>query len=112
MGSRGVLAWIAPVWVAGLVAGSLQPWRAGVRHDGTVHQALHFLAFLSTALLLALLARGGRQRFYAPLAVIALGAAIEYAQHLLYRGAFEWGDLATDGCAALAGWLLARHRPP
>ena len=108
---RAFLARIAPFWVAGLVVASLQPWRAGVRHDGAAHDALHFLAFLSTALLLALIARTPRQRIYAPLAVVALGVAIEWAQHLLYRGPFEWRDLASDACAALFACLLARSRP-
>jgi VanZ family protein len=107
---RALLARIAPLWVAGLVAVSLQPWRPGTPHDGTVHGVLHFLAYLSTALLLAFAARGARQRIHAGLEVVALGAAIEYAQHLLYRGAFEWGDLASDVCAALLAGLPACSR--
>jgi len=107
---RAILARIARAWVVGLVAVSLQPWRPGGHHGGVVHAVLHFLAFFSTALLLAFAARGVWQRIYAPMAVVALGAAIEYAQHLLYRGAFEWGDLVSDACAALLACLLARSR--
>jgi hypothetical protein len=127
---RATLARIAPLWVCGLVVASLQPWRPGLRHDGAVHDALHFLAFFSTALVLALVrgagGAGGRPHEWgrgthecvrhmgewAPgFAVVALGAAIEYAQHLLYRGTFEWGDLASDACAALLACLVARFRP-
>lgn len=109
---RAILARLAVLWVSGLVVVSLQPWRPrAFRHGGAAHDVPHFLAFFSTALLLVLIARGVRQRICAPLAVVALGAALEYAQHLLYRGRFEWRDLANDACAALFAYLLARRRP-
>ena len=100
-----------PFWVAALVVASLQPWRPYVRHNGPVHGVLHFLAFFSTALLLLLAARTPRRRVYAPLAVFALGAALELTQRLLYRNAFEWSDLAIDLGAALFAAALAWPRP-
>jgi len=109
---RAILARLAVLWVYGLVVVSLQPWRPkAFRHGGAAHDVPHFLAFFSAALLLILIARSARQRIYAPLAVVALGLALEYAQRLLYRGPFEWRDLANDACAALFAFLLARRRP-
>lgn len=109
--NRALLARIAPYWVAALVVASLQPWRPGVPHGGVVHALLHFLAFFSTALLLLLAARTPRHRIYAPLIVVVLGAVLECAQHWLYRGAFEWNDLANDAGAALLAATLAWPRP-
>ena len=99
--NRALLSRVAPYWVASLVVASLQPWRPRGHSGSFAHYALHFLAWWSTALLLLLCARTARQRLCTPFAVVALGAAIEYAQHLLYRGPFEWYDLATDAFAAL-----------
>jgi VanZ family protein len=107
---RTFLVRIAPFWVAGLVVASFQPWRPGGRHGASIHDVLHFLAYFSTALLLALIARSVRQRIYASSAIIVLGIAIECVQHSLNRGPFEWGDLASDACAAFLACLLAQSR--
>jgi hypothetical protein len=101
---------IAGLWVCGLVAFSLQPWRPA-RHRGAIHDIPHFVAYFTAALLLLHTARGARQRILAPLAVVVVGATLECAQHLLYRGPLNWRDLAIDGAAALFACLVTRLLP-
>ena len=62
--------------------------------------------FGATALLLGLLARSRSQELAATAATIALGCAIEFAQHSIYHSRMEWRDIRDDTYGALAALAL------
>jgi hypothetical protein len=105
---RRILVRIAPIWIVGLAAVSLQGWRPRTACASAVHQAFHFLAFGASTLLLLLLARTAGQRLYAALGIVALAIAIEYAQYSIFGSALEWWDMRDDAAAAFAAWLIGQ----
>jgi hypothetical protein len=116
---------IAPLWVLCLIAGSVLPGPAkavlgtsahlvmvnGDPQQATIqfrHRVYHFFSFGSTAFLLLLIARTRTQRLCVCLATIALGLAIEYAQHWISQAPVEWWDVRDDAYAVFAVWLLGQ----
>jgi hypothetical protein len=97
------------VWILSLVAISLQPYRPRGESRSIVHRALHIIAFGSTGLILLALGTGGKQEWTATLTVVCLAVAIESAQHLLYRGPFEWWDVRDDAIGLLLAVLVIRR---
>ena len=109
------------MWVGGLIAVSLQPWRpqAATALAG-FHRPFHLAAFALTALVLwrffdvaggSFLPRrfpSARGWIHALLATIVLGGIIEVLQHLIYRNPMEWGDVRDDALSAIAA-ILAVH---
>ena len=61
------------------------------------HRLYHVAAFGSTAYLLTLIGRHHRDRIYALLFAVALGTAVELAQHHIFHCQFEWWDVITFG---------------
>jgi len=107
---RSSLIRIALAWLACVTLGSLFPWRPWVA-AGSIRIVAHLAVFSSTTMLLLLIARSPRQRLAAPVAVVALGIAIECAQHWIYRGPLEWWDMRVDAYAAIGAYLLASLPP-
>lgn len=101
----------AIVWIAGLVLGSLQPYRllANNQNPSIPHRIQHAVTFGVAALLLFLLSQSGKQEWLAGLIVFCLAVAIETAQHLLYRNRFEWWDVRDDTIGLLVAALLIRR---
>jgi len=95
--------------VLALVIGSILPEDAKVA-IGThyQHRLYHLLSFGSTAYLLTLIARTARERLYALLFVIALGAALEFSQHGIFGNPIEWWDIRDDTLGAFAAALLSQ----
>jgi uncharacterized membrane protein len=106
--TRQRLRLLAAVWIAGLVAVSLQPWRPHGESQSIVHQVLHVVLFGAAALMLAALSRTGKQASTAALAIFALAVAIETSQHLLYKDPFEWWDVRDDTIGVAFAWMLIR----
>lgn len=108
---RSLLVRIAPFWIAAVVAGSLLPgikdvFGTSLARSVPRHRFYHFLAFGSTALLLFLIGRTALQRLRGPVAAVALGLVLEYAQHRIFGSRMEWWDLRDDAYAAAAAWLV------
>lgn len=116
---RAFIVNAVPLWIAALVVGSLLPQQAKValgistpegqavtRRMVWTHRLVHYAAFGSTALLLIAIARKGREREAALLAVIALAVGIEALQHFIYRNDFETDDARIDVFAACAAYLI------
>ena len=59
-------------------------------------------------MLLVLIARTPGQKIYATVGVIALGCAIEYAQHLIFRSRLEWWDMRDDALGAIMGYAIGQ----
>jgi hypothetical protein len=74
------------------------------------HRFFHVISFAGIALLLVLMARAPGQKIFAALAVIALGCAIEYAQHLIFRSRIEWWDMRDDALGAMMGYAIGQWR--
>ena len=103
---RRILKPIAFAWLLALTAYSLQSGRA-VKRTSTLHDPAHVVAFGIPALMLCA-GSGRRGQLAAAGAVIALGASIEFSQHLIYRIDFEWMDLIDDAVGAAAAWWGAQ----
>jgi hypothetical protein len=86
-----------------LTLASLQMERFGWRHEGLSHRLLHFGCFACLAALARLAFNPRHTLACAVLASIAWGAAIEFAQHLVYHNPYEWEDLRDDAWGAAAG---------
>lgn len=104
--SRGVLRAVAWVWIALLIAGSLQPARPSVVTSH--HRLIHWVAFAGAALLLLLLSKTRLREILGALAIFFLGVSLEVVQHLIYRNQLEWRDIGDDGAAILAAFALYR----
>jgi hypothetical protein len=121
-----VLRRIAPLWVACLIVGSLLPGEAKTvigcsrlsqQHLHRLyiptgewkHRAFHIIGFGATALLFLIIARTGAAELVSIVGVLVLGAAIEFAQVLVYANRLETEDIRDDayGVVAVYGiWLL------
>jgi hypothetical protein len=106
--TRQQLRGIATVWIAGLVAVSLQPWRPYGESQSIIHNVSHVVSFGTPALMLFALSRDARQTFTAVLGIFCLAVAIETSQHLLYKNPFEWWDVRDDTIGVAFAWMLIR----
>ncbi len=104
--SPAVLRIVAWVWIALLVAGSLQPARP--RAVRGVHREIHWVGFAGAALLLFALSKTRRREILGASAVFLLGVSLEVLQHLIYRNHLEWRDMADDGLAIVLTFALYR----
>jgi hypothetical protein len=104
--SRAVLLIANWVWLALLVAGSLQPARPGIIKGN--HRPIHYVAFAGAALLLFALSRTRRREIQGAISIFFLGFSLELLQHLIYRNYLEWRDVADDGLAILLALALYR----
>jgi len=94
------------VWLAFLIAGSVQP----VRPDfvKTNHRLTHYVAFAGAAVLLLWVSPSRRQEILRAGFAFLLGLSLELAQHLLYRNPVEWRDIVDDALAVLLVFTLHR----
>jgi len=106
--TRRGLRLLAIIWIVGLVAVSLQPWRPHGESRSIVHQVWHVFSFGVAAVTLFALSRNARQVSTAALAIFCLAAAIETSQHLLYKNVFEWWDVRDDTIGVAFAWMLIR----
>ena len=106
--SRTTLRIVTWVWLAVLIAGSLQTARLNVVASGTPHVALHWFAFGGLAFLSFTLSYTGRQEIVRAFAIFFLGLALEVLQYVINRKFMEWHDVRDDGLAILA--VLAIYR--
>jgi hypothetical protein len=102
--SRTVLQTVTAVWIALLVAGSLQPARPRIVRG--VHREIHWVAFAGAAFLLSSLSASRRKEILGALAIFLLGISLEVLQHLIYRHGMEWWDIGDDGLAVLVAVAL------
>lgn len=106
--TRDRLRQITIVWIVCLAAISLQPYRPPEGPGSILHRAGHMVAFGAAGLMLLVLSDSDKQKWAAALKVICLAVAIETAQHLLYKGPFEWWDVRDDIIGLLIAVLLIR----
>jgi hypothetical protein len=108
--SRDQLFRSAIVWITCLVVVSLQPIRpfGGGESPSMLHRAGHILSFGTAGLMLLVLSKNRKKEWTAVLAVLCLAVGIESAQHLLYRGPFEWWDVREDAIGLVTAGLLTR----
>lgn len=106
--TRRALRLIAILWIAGLVAVSLQPWRPEGESQSIVHQVSHLISFGAAGVMLFALSNDSRQAWRAALGILCLAVAIETSQHLLYKNPFEWWDVRDDTIGVLFGGVLIR----
>jgi len=78
--------------------------QSSARHN---HRIAHFVAFAVLSVLMGLYSRRPSGRIACLLAVIALGAAIELAQHWMFSIPTEIADIRDDSYGALLGMLAA-----
>jgi len=100
------LRFAAWVWLALLIAGSLQPARPSPVK--ALHRPIHYVAFAGATLLLFSLSRTRRREIQGALAIFLLGFSLELLQHLIYRNHLEWRDVADDGLAILLAFAVCR----
>src|SRR4051812_17526476 len=113
--TRNALRWLAVLWIAGVIAGSVMPTRLKLAFGTTMesrpdypppnfsHRVYHFVSFGVAAMLLLLLATNLPQKLRASASVILLGVAIELTQHfILLNPYFEWWDVRDDTISVLA----------
>jgi len=106
--TRGLLRWAGAAWIALLTGFSLQPWRWKATSGPTpTHLGLHALVFGIAALSPILLSRTRLNGWLRALGVVALAAAIELAQAVLYRHRMEWHDLQADALGVLLAAYFA-----
>jgi hypothetical protein len=104
--SRTVVRAAAWIWIAVLVAGSLQPARPGAVK--MLHREVHWVAFAGAGLLLFALSKTRRREILGACTIFLLGVSLEVAQRSIYRNHLEWRDIADDGVAILAAFALYR----
>lgn len=104
--SRGVLRVLVSVWLALLIAGSLQPARPSIVIG--VHREIHWVAFAGAAFLLFSLSRSRRQEILRAGSIFFLGLSLEVVQHLANRNRMEWRDIADNALAILVALALYR----
>jgi hypothetical protein len=106
--TRHLLRLLAAVWIVGLLAVSLQPWRPHGESQSIVHQVWHVVSFGAAGLMLFALSRNAKQASTAALGIFCLTVAIETSQHLLYKNPFEWWDVREDTIGIAFAWMLIR----
>jgi VanZ like family len=106
--TRQVLRRVATLWIVGLVAVSLQPWRPHGESESIVHQMAHLVLFGAAGLMLFALSRNAKQILTAALGIFCLAVAIETSQHLLYKNLFEWWDVRDDTIGLAMAAMLIR----
>ena len=104
--SRAALRTVAWVWIALLIAGSLQPARPGLVKG--LHREIHWVGFAVAALLLFSLSRTRRREILGACTILLLGVSLEILQHLIYRNHLEWRDVADDALAIFLAFALYR----
>ncbi len=102
--ARFPLRALAAVWLALLVAGSLQPARPGAIRG--FHRPIHWIAFAGAALMLLALSRTRAAEAAAIASTFLLGVSLEVLQHFIYGHPMEWRDIADDGLAVAAACAL------
>ena len=73
-----------------------------------LHRAAHLISFGVAGLMLLVLSDDRRKEWTAALSIIGLALFIETAQHLLYRGTFEWWDVRDDVIGLVVAAVLTR----
>jgi hypothetical protein len=107
--TRHKLRLAAAVWIALLVAFSLQPWRLRAIAGGRpLHPALHVVMFGLAALFPLLLSASLVREWTRALSVLCLGIGIEVVQGLVYRHHTEWKDFKSDVLGILSAILVVR----
>ncbi|MGP8246941.1 MAG: hypothetical protein ACLQVN_20785 [Bryobacteraceae bacterium] len=94
------------MWLAVLIAGSLQPARPDRFHY--LHREIHWLAFAGASLLLFVLARTRQREVLRAFAILSLACFLELLQHLIYGNSLEWRDIRDDALAILLTFALYR----
>ena len=110
MRRRRLTAVVAAVWIAGLALLSFLPThdKHELHTKGRLHSTGHLLFFFVAAALLMASARTTWVRVSLLCVTAALGASIEYIQHVLSGVPLEWHDILVDLLGiALGGLLLA-----
>ena len=105
--SRQIYRYALAIYTLALIVGSLQPLRPGGLHDSGLHPLLHVASFGLLVLLARTAFPGRGSLVWIVPACILLGATLEFAQHLEYREATEWGDIGEDAIGAAVAGLLS-----
>lgn len=107
--SRQSLRIVAILWIASLIAVSLQPYRPPGETHSARHRVMHVLAFGAGALMLMALGTDGKRQALGALIILSVALAIEMAQQTIYKGPFEWGDVRDDAIGILIAALAIRR---
>ncbi len=113
--SRTTLRIASCLWLAAVIAGSLQPARPGI--IAPAHRELHWLAFGGGAFLLFTLARTLLQEIVRAAAIFGFALLLEILQYSANRRYMEWRDVRDDSLAVLVAlaiyrWTGAWKPPP
>ena len=115
--------WIARLWVAAVIVGSLMPGpgkeKLGLRHvkishvEGRAtsrHRLVHIFAFGSSWFLVSLLARNNREELEAAGEILVVGFLVELTQCVVYSNGhvFEWWDIRDDAIGISAAFLVVQ----
>ena len=79
---------------------------------GKYHSWGHFLAFSAVGYVAARMAGSPRTRALLFIGAVIFGFGIEFAEHLIFRGALEWKDVLIDAAGVIGGTLLALVSTP
>jgi len=97
-------AWFASVGILSLLPSAV---KGHLRTMGPLHVPAHVLVFAVSAFVACRSAQSVARRVVTCAAVIAYGGALEALQSWIFRGPFEWDDVATDACGVLLAFLFA-----
>lgn len=114
------MRWIARLWMAAIIVGSLLPGGAkqqlGASSGNAPHLAglpklkhrlLHVASFGSSCFLVSLLAINRREELQVAIEVLGVGFLVELAQDVIYSHGkiFEWWDVRDDAIGILAAFV-------
>jgi hypothetical protein len=80
--------------------------------DGRFHRLGHLLAFSAVAYIAARTSQSSRVRMMIFIGSLALGAGIEFAEHLIDHGRIERKDIWIDAVGVVLGTLIATVTAP
>lgn len=98
-------------WTAFVLILSFLPYRQKHRlhTEGALHAWGHLLAFAVLMFFAARSAGSWRRRVWLVLAVLLLGAGVEWVEHLIFGAPLEWMDIGLDAAGVALGvgaaWL-------
>lgn len=101
--------WFASVSILSLLPSAVKGY---LRTRGPFHVPAHLFVFALSALIASRSAQSVARRALCCAAVIAYIGALETLQSFIFRGPFEWDDVATDTCGVLFAFLFAAWADP
>ena len=104
-----VLQCLGIAFVLALALVSLAPpFKGRIASQGPLHDSAHVLAFCVAFLLNALTHRSPRALVLWAMALLFVGASLEFSEKAIYGNGLEYTDVLDDAAGIALGWLFRR----